>query len=83
MASELSILPDGNYNIFSKATDFIVGRKLAEDRSLRPKGIYTLEPNVDHDHGRKVRSFAITRTFTSNGQCYSGLSSTLERASTR
>ena len=56
MATNTNVLPDGEYNIFSKATDFIVGRKLAEDRSLRPKGIYTLDPSVGTDGGRKVSS---------------------------
>ena len=36
-------LSDGYYIIHSKASNFIVGRRLAEDRSLRPKGIYTFE----------------------------------------
>ena len=48
-------LPSGTYHIFSKASDFIVGRKLAEDKSLRPKGIFTLDPGVDRTHGRVVR----------------------------
>lgn len=67
MDPEFSVLPNGEYHIFSKATDFVVGRKLAEDKSLRPKGIYTLDPNVNPTGGRKVRPHVITRAFISNG----------------
>ncbi|KAJ3554145.1 hypothetical protein NM688_g3258 [Phlebia brevispora] len=48
-------LPDGHYTIVSQASDYVVGRKLAEDYSLLPKGIFTLHPaahnaeDVKHD----------------------------------
>ena len=35
-------LESGQYYIFTSDGDFPVGRRLAEDRSLRPKGIYKL-----------------------------------------
>ena len=55
MDASLSILPSGDYYIFSKATDCIVGRHINEDRSLRPKGIYTIDPAA-RGPGRIVKS---------------------------
>ena len=57
-------LPDGTYIITSKATDYVVGRKPAEDRSLRPKGIYTLDPNkAPKEDGRVVRIYLVATRF--------------------
>ncbi len=35
-------LENGQYYIYTAAGGFPIGRKLAEDRSLRPKGIFKL-----------------------------------------
>ncbi|KIP06703.1 hypothetical protein PHLGIDRAFT_118747 [Phlebiopsis gigantea 11061_1 CR5-6] len=40
------ILPDGQYKIFNLGTGLLVGRRAAEDLSFRPKGIFTLDPDV-------------------------------------
>ena len=59
-------LPDGHYTIVSQASDYFVGRRAAEDRSLGPKGVFTLRPashvaeDVTHDWNFLVSRFART-----------------------
>ncbi|KIP06705.1 hypothetical protein PHLGIDRAFT_128127 [Phlebiopsis gigantea 11061_1 CR5-6] len=45
-------LQDGKYTIYSKVTNYVVGRKSDEDTSLRPKGVFTLDLKVTADHSR-------------------------------
>lgn len=50
----MSVLPNGEYAIINKATELIVGRNVFEDKSGLPKGIFTLDPSVGTEDGRRV-----------------------------
>ena len=52
--AELANLPDGTYKIVNLGSGLVVGRRLAEDKSFRPKGIFTLNPDVPIEGGRVV-----------------------------
>ncbi|KIP06697.1 hypothetical protein PHLGIDRAFT_448464 [Phlebiopsis gigantea 11061_1 CR5-6] len=49
----MSVLPNGEYTIINKATELIVGRNVFEDKSGLPKGIFTLDPSVGTEDGRR------------------------------
>ena len=54
----MSTLRDGHYTITSANSYYIVGRRPHEDKSLNPKGIFTLDPGVGTEHGRRVSTRA-------------------------
>ncbi|KAJ3521267.1 hypothetical protein NM688_g9037 [Phlebia brevispora] len=52
--------PSHLYHIFGKGSGFIVGRKLGEDKSYLPKGVYTLNPEVtDKEGGRLLMTLSL------------------------
>ena len=58
--SKLATLPDGEYAIVNKTSEFVVGRNIYEDRSGGPMGIFTLEPSVGTDGGQRVSIPTVT-----------------------
>ncbi|KAJ3529322.1 hypothetical protein NM688_g7870 [Phlebia brevispora] len=46
-------LPEGYYTIVSQASDYVVGRKLAEEFSYTPKAIFTLGTAAEWKYGAR------------------------------
>lgn len=63
--AELANLPDGTYKIVNLSSGFIVGRSVQEDRSGRPKGVFTLNPDGTPIDGGRIVSDPVPMLFWS------------------